>query len=512
MQFSKNKKLNKAELLKNEGKYKEALQLLNNLEEKANLPPQEKLACQLLKSTCLNRLGQDEDALKLAKQVYQESKRMGNLLLSFDASIEIAEALLFLGKLDKSFEIIDRSESLLKLITQEPSKELMRRKASIAYLKGFFHSEKGELDLSLQFLKQSLKLQEGLGYKQDIARSLTQLGIIYLFKGEFERAHGYYERGLILEENGFNRNIPHLYIGIQITSSYNGELEAALECIKRGLAFAEELNDKYLIPMFLNNMGLTYYQQNDLIRAFDCIERSLIGFEKINNIGMIITVLDSLIELAIHMNSYEQAQRYFNRMKLYIDQEKSKLNDAIYRMDEILMLKISPKANDRVKAKKLFLQFVEEEIVWWDIRIHVLLHLCDILLIELRESNDLKVVDELQYYITQILDIVENQNIYWYLAEIYLFQSKMFLLILDLKKAQRSLTQAQHICEKCGFSRLGIRVSNEQEELAKQLSRWEDLKQSRITIDKRMDFARLDEQLLRMFQLRFFLKKQISTQ
>jgi hypothetical protein len=34
MQFSKIKKLNKAELLKNEGKYKEALRILNNLEEK----------------------------------------------------------------------------------------------------------------------------------------------------------------------------------------------------------------------------------------------------------------------------------------------------------------------------------------------------------------------------------------------------------------------------------------------------------------------------------------------
>lgn len=512
MQFSNIKKLNKAQLLKNEGKYREALRILNNLEEKANLPSQEKLSCQLLKSTCLNRLGQDEDALTLSKQIYQESKRLGNLLQSLDASIEMAEALGFLGRLDECSEIIDRSESLLKRITQEPSKELVRRKASIAFLKGFFYLDKGELDLSLQLTKEALTLQEELGNKQDIARSLTQLGILYLYKGEIEHARAYYERGLALEKNGFNRNIPHLYLGIQVISSYNGELEAAMEYIKRGLALAKELNDEYTISLFLNNMGLTYYQKNDFIRALNCIERSLIGFEKRNNIGMIIFVLDSLIELAIHMNSYDRAQQYFNRMKLFIDREKSKLNDAIYRMDKILMLKISPKASDRVKAKKLFQQFVEEEIVWWDIRIQALLHLCDILLIELRDTNDLKVVDELQSYITRILDIAENQNIYWYLAETYLFQSKMFLLILDLKKAQRSLTQAQHICEKYGFNRLGIRVSNEQEELAKQLSRWEDLKQSRINIDKRMGFARLDEQLLRMFHLRFFLKKQVSTQ
>jgi len=510
MQISKIQKLKKAELFKNEGKYKEALRLLNNLEEKANLPPQEKLTCQLLNSVCLNRLGQDEDALKLSKQVYQESKRLGNLLQSLDASIEIAEALFFLGRLDEGSEIIDRSESLLKLITQEPSKELVRRKASIAFLKGFFYADKGELDLSLQLSKEALTLQEELGNKQDIARTLNQLGILYLYKGEIERAQGYFERGLALEKNGFNRNIPHLYLGFQIILSYSGELEKSMEYAKRGLAFAEDLNDEYSIPLFLNNIGLTYYQQNDLIRALNYIERSLIGFEKRNNIGLIIFVLDSLIELAIHMNSYDQAQQYFNRMKLFIDQEKSKLTDDIFRMNKILMLKISPKAGDRVKAKKLFQQFVEEEIVWWDIRIHALLHLCDIILTELRDTNDLKVVDELQSYITRILDIAENQNIYGYLAETYLFQSKLFLLILDLKKAQRSLTQAQHICEKYGFNRLGIRVSSEQDELAKQLSRWEILKKSRNSINKRMDFAHLDEQLQRMFHLRFFLKKQIS--
>ena len=60
--------------------------------------------------------------------------------------------------------------------------------------------------------------------------------------------------------------------------------------------------------------------------------------------------------------------------------------------------------------------------------------------------------------------IAENQNISLYLAETYLLQSKMYFLILDLKKAQRSLIQARDICEKYGFNRLAIRVSSEQEE------------------------------------------------
>ena len=121
-------------------------------------------------------------------------------------------------------------------------------------------------------------------------------------------------------------------------------------------------------------------------------------------------------------------------------------------------------------------------------------------------------MDDLQSYITRILDIAEDQNFNLLLVETYLLQSKMYLIILDLKKAQRALTQAQQICENYGFKRLGIRVSSKQEELAKQVNNWENLKKSRISIDKRMDFAHVDEQLLRMFHLRFFLKKQISTQ
>ncbi len=511
MQFSKKTKFSNVEQLKNEGEYKKVLRILNKLEKTVDLPFQKKYSYQLLKSTCLNRLGQNEDALKLAEQIYQGSKKLGNFLQSIDASIEIAEALLFLGRIDESFEIIDRGENILKTVTQELSKELIQRKASIAFLKGFYYMEKGELDLSVQFSEQSLMLHEELGYKQDIARSLTLLGILFLFKGEIERAQEYYERGLALEENSFNRNIPHIYIGIQIILWYNGEIERSLDYAKQGLAFAEELNDKYLIPMFLNNIGLTYYQKNDINQALDYIERSLIGFEKMNNIGMIIFVLDSLFDLAVNMKSYDRAQRYFNRMKLFIDQEKSKLNDVIYRLDKILVLKISNKVDDQVKAKKLLQQFVEEEIVVWEATIKALLHLCDMFLVELHNTNDLKLLDELMSYITRIRDIAENRNVYLFLAETFLLQSKIFLLLLDLKEAQRSLTQAQHICEKYGFNRLIVRIASEQEELAKQLSRWENLKKSRISINKRMEFAHLDDQLMRMFHLRFFLKKQFST-
>ncbi len=507
MQFSKIKKLNEAEELKNQGKFKEALRVITKLEKKADLPFQEKLSCQLLKSTCLNRLGQNEDALKVSEHIYQETKRLGNPLQTLDASIEIAEALLFLGRLDRSFEIIDRSENLLKTITQEPSKETMQRKASLSYLKGFFYSEKGELDLALQFLEQCLTLQEEIGNKQDIARALTQLGIRFGLKGELERAREYFEKGLALEGNGFNRNIPHLLMGIHGILGFLGESKSSLEYCKRGLAFADELNDNYLIPMFLNNMGLIFYEQNDFDLALDYIEKSLMEYEKINNISMIIIVLSSLFDLAIHINSYSRAQQYLNRMEQLKDREKSKTNDTIYRLYKVLLLKVSPKASDRVKAKELLQQFVEEEIVYWPITITAFLHLCDLLLIELRDSNNLIILDQAQSYITRIHDLAKNQHSYSLLAETLLLQAKLQLITLDLKKAQHLLVQALHICEKYGLNRLVIRVSSEQEELAKQLSIWENLKKSRISINERMDFARLDEQLLRMFQLRLFLKK-----
>lgn len=506
MIYSNIKEFIKAEQLKDEGKYIEALQIVSNIEKKGNLKPVEQFKCLLLKSTCLNRLGQRKKALKFAQQAYQKSQKQERDLELIDASIEMAEALEELGKIDKAFDIIIKCENLLKTITQCSVKELKQREASLTFIKGIIYHEKSELDRALENLEQSLELQEELGNKQDIARTLTWFGVIFFLKGELDHALEYYKRAWALEENSFNENVSQILMGFQIVYSSIGELDISLKYAKRGLAFSEKLKNKLYIGMFFNNIGLIYQQQGDLDGALEYLKRSLACMEEYGNNLLIFFVLDSIFNVALEMNSLEQARQYLNRIKQIKDREESKWIDAGYRVEKALILRKSLQASDQVKAKEILKQSVEEEVVNHEITVMALLNLCNLLLNELRNTNNLEILDEIYPYITRIHNIAKNQHSYWLLAETDILQAKLDLLTLDLEKSKASLTQAQLIAEKYNLTRLNIKISKEKKELLKQLNKWENLKKKKSFITERMELAHLDDQIVRMLHKRFYLK------
>ncbi|GAH55989.1 unnamed protein product, partial [marine sediment metagenome] len=67
-------------------------------------------------------------------------------------------------------------------------------------------------------------------------------------------------------------------------------------------------------------------------------------------------------------------------------------------------------------------------------RIDAIIHLCDLYLIELRITNDPEIINEIQPYIRELLDIAKNQHMYLVLAETCLLQAKLSLLTSDCLK------------------------------------------------------------------------------
>ena len=171
--YKKLKELSNAELLRNEGKFVEALEIIKRIEEKEDLIPQDKLSIHVLKCILLNKLGFYEDGLRLAEKTYKEADRLGNPLKLIEVSIEMAEALMFLLRFKESLEVIEKCEKFFKTITLETTIEHNRIDSAIALIKGYINLDnKFEIDLklSLKFLNYGLELQKKLGNKHEISR------------------------------------------------------------------------------------------------------------------------------------------------------------------------------------------------------------------------------------------------------------------------------------------------------------------------------------------------------
>ena len=512
MQISKNEEFLLAQKLNEEGKYEDALQIILDLELKEDPSPFDRLSCDLLKGSVMVMLGRYNEVLNLAERISQESQKLGKKLHLVDAFILKAKALYWLRRLDDTLDVIEQGERLLESLTDKSSLEIKKRVAWIVWVRSVAYWDKGESDLALKYLEQGLELGKETGDKQIIFRCLMLLGLYYNSKGEFDCALLYINRSLEIAKIMQNQKIA-AWSFTNLASIYyeKGELDNSIKYIKKANKLYKQTNNKLHFSGSLQFLGSIYRQKGEFNRALRYFERSLAMFEEIGDPLGICGVLNSLILLTLEKGDFKQTNLYFNRLKQINKKEKNqKLVNLLYRFDKALILKKDPQVINYTKAKNLLEQIINEEIISFGVYIAALLELCDLLLINLQETNDLKLLDMIQPHANKIIEIAskhEKVHSYWLLVEIYLFQAKLELITLDLNEAQRSLITAHRIAEKYGLNLLILRILNEQEELQKQFNKWESFKNSKAIITERIELAHVNEQLVRMLRKRVYLEK-----
>jgi tetratricopeptide (TPR) repeat protein len=503
MSHTESKELTQAKKLIDEGKYDEVLQLIDSLEQMKSLTLQDKVSCRLLKCNLLFWQWKFEEMLKIAGQIYKESLELGRNLQSVDALILSAKALKFLQREEEAINVINQAEELLKTYTQELPEDYMQREAHIYIVKGMRSpSTSYKVDDQLKFLEQSLVLGEKLGNKVLITESLYYIAyILGGEKGELNRAIKYLKRSLLFAEESNNKYYMAInLLFLMIFHNNKGELDRSLMYGEQGLTLCEKINNKQVIAGSLTQIGNVYRGKGNFSRALGYLERGLALREDLGINLHTSTTLTNLIGAAVEMGDLELAQKYFNRLKQINEQEESKWINSCFRFSNAILLKTSTRAKNRVKAEEIFKEIIEEEGVLY--KIEALLELCDLLLVELRITNDAEVLKEIKIHLNRILEFSEKTNSFLFLAETYLLQAKVALITFDTNEARRFLTRAQEVAEKYGLNLIAMKISNEHDELLKQLEMWENLKESKAPLAERMELSRLNDQMEGMVKRR----------
>ena len=507
MSHAESKELIQIKKLIDDGKYDEALRLIDSLEQMKSLTLQDKLSCQLLKCNLLYWQWKFEEMLKIADQTYKESLKLGRNLQSVDALILSAKALKFLDKEEEAINVINQTEELLKTFTRELPEDYLQREAHIYLVKGISIYK---MDDQLKFLEQSLVLREKLGNKAMIAESLFHIAhILGIQRGELNHAIKYLKQSLLFaEESNSKFNIAIDLAFLMLFHITKGELDQSLMYGEQCLTLFENINNKQWIAGSLTQIGNIYRYKGNFNRALEYLERGLALREELGiNLTTSIT-LANLIFAAVDMGDLELAQQYFNRLKQLNEQEESKWINSTFRICNAVLLKTSKRAKNRVKAEEIFREIIEEEGVLS--KIDALLELCDLLLVELRITNDAEVLKEIKTNLNRILEFSEKTNSFWYLAETYLLKAKVALITYDTNEARRFLTRAQEIAEKYGLNLIAMKISNEHDELLKQIDVWDKLKESKAPLSERMKLAQLNEQMERIVRKREIIVPELT--
>ncbi|MFX1569593.1 MAG: tetratricopeptide repeat protein [Promethearchaeota archaeon] len=510
------KELIRAKKLVNKGKFDDVLLLIRKVEQMRDISLHDLVSWHLLKCDILFQQYLLKELNSLAEKTYKESLRLRKSLLSIDALYYWGWALIWLRNPEKVEEIIIHGEKLLKTLIHELPRNYRQREGSLAYLKGWLYRlsffSKHDLDLALKHFKHSLTLREQFGSKHEIAESFLSIGSIFLINnGELNHAFKYIERALtIAKESNKKFTIAWSFYYKAIYHSYKGELDRSIIINEYILSLFKELNSKGIIGHILNNLAEDYRKKGELDRALKYSEQSLAHYEEIGILKDTANAYDYLIQILIDKGDLERAQNSLRDLEQITIQLNDKQINLMYLFDKALVLKTSTRAINRGKAEEILKELLEEKNIIYESHLMVLLHLCDLLIVDLRMTGDLDVLNDINSCITQILDITEKSRSYWVLGEAYLLQAKLALFTLDLKKARRLLTKGQQITENYELNLLAQRISNEHDELLKKLDMWKNLKKTEISLTKRMELSQLNEQMGLMVRKRVVVVPELS--
>ncbi|MFX1279360.1 MAG: tetratricopeptide repeat protein [Promethearchaeota archaeon] len=462
MRISMHQDLERAMKLIGEGKIEEPLQIFDNFKNLEHITPRDKHYYRFFKGTIVFQMGKLQEGLKIAEQDYKENESKNNPLFLIDAVFLKWNILLLLGKGHEERENVIFCEKLLKSVTKESPSELKLREGFLFCMKGFFLYWEQKYDEAIELYKKSLLIFEKYVITSIlIPFTLNLLGLSYRAKGELDLA-----------------------------------LESHKKCIELSRGSSIAINMRTGVTY--SNIGEIYFQKGSLDQASEYYKKSLKVFEQyktalaVSRIGI---SFDSLIKVYLYKRSPEEAQQHLNLFYQYIKRNNISKNFSWYRLAKARMLKSSPRIRNRAEAEKILRELIGEHRGVDNEFIIAIIELCDFYFEELRLTNEIEIIDDIQPLIERLLKESKRTNSYTLQAQTYLLHGKISLLQINMSDARRYLTQAQSIAEEHGLQLLAREISMEHDKLLDQLDEWEDLKIKETSISERMNLASLKESI-----------------
>jgi tetratricopeptide (TPR) repeat protein len=444
----------------NEAKFEDALQHIEHIEEQVGLNSVDSLETRKYKGYIYTFLGQPENALKFAEDLYQRSQEMNLPLFTLDALFIKQVIFVYLSNIEDFHKTLELSVKLLSSIPRGYSPEFQEREANLLFMKAWANYLKGNFDLSLDYGNRGFKL-------------ITQV-----------------------DPNSYW--IPIILARMALTYVGKGKLKQALECLENASSLIP--NEEYAGPMFEKGVcyyifGRVYLQKGNLNKSLEyfIMTHEINKLHKYGRIGIGSTgwPFFHIISVLILQGKHDQAKNYLQQFKHFTEENDSWLSRLVYKLSQALVLKSSSRLHDRVEAENILKKIIKENKLL-DVTNAALIYLCDWYFEEFQISHQMEILEDIQLLIDRLQKTAELQNSYSSLANVKLLQAKLALLQINMVEARKLLSEAQKIAEEHGLQLLAGEISREHDHLLEELKLWESFKKEQSSVEERLKLASVE--------------------
>ncbi|MHA2366011.1 MAG: tetratricopeptide repeat protein [Candidatus Hodarchaeales archaeon] len=481
----------------NEWKLEEALQHIENLEE------EHKIVGICVIGELYLILGRMETTYQLVEPLLQIAIKRQKKELEGRIRFIIAFALAWLTRFEHAQLEINNWEKEYEFL-DHGSKEATMWESNLTYVKGIFHWRKGNYKSALNFLQRSLFLSKLMGGKTHIAFRLYYIGIVYHNNGDMKLAmQSWLESQTLAEITGHIIISTYCLYWISIYDYRQGDPDLALEKLQKVLSvFKQELPVSIeAIAYPVHAIGLLYYRNGNLPRAYQYVTESLEIREAINHHMGIATSLFDLIQLSTELDVKKEAYENLNQLQTLSKKTQHPIIKLQSRLAEAFIFKTSNRLYEKMRAYEIFRQILEEKVINYELTVFAILNLCDLLVIEIQITNDEEALKEVEDLFQKLIDLGHQQNTYSLVIEALLLQSKVFLVLGNANKAENYLEQARITAEMKSLLYLVPKISQHQDMMNMQLSRWIDLATKHAEMRERLIEADLQNYIQQCLQL-----------
>ncbi|MHA2028023.1 MAG: tetratricopeptide repeat protein, partial [Candidatus Kariarchaeaceae archaeon] len=340
-----------------------------------------------------------------------------------------------------------------------------------------------------------LEIGQTLGNKSLLGAIHNNMGHVCTQLGNIKHAYDSFQQSLAIAEeleNDYQRYYPLSNLGIYY---YNkGELDKSYDYHQRALRIAESINNRSNIASEFREISQIHRMKGEFDLALKYLQDSLEFRKEVGNPIWITFNLIYLIEIALDLEDVDLAHQYSNEIKNLSRKSNNKLINQIARMSSGLIFKNSSRLKDKAASIDIFRRIVEEDIIDYDTTINSILHLCDLLLFELKLTSEEEVLIEIHFLTAKLIQIAEANNSHMLICEILGLQSNIALMEGNFELALKLLDEAISLSHENESYNLEKKFTAIKDEMVRQTEFWRKSIEGEGVVG-RMDMSHIEEYL-----------------
>ena len=492
------------EFLFEKSRFAEGLSKIETYEKQINPDFKEITTIQIMKIKFYEKLGLYKEGLTLAKQMLQNQKIISIPIFEIDIFIEMSKILFSMGKIDEIEKNLIIAEKKLLSIQTATEVDIMERMGNLIILRMGCYWHKGELDNALFYAKFNLDIRLKLKKQLNIANAYNNVGVMYNARGDLIKSLRYLKQAFeIYSEINSSRGFSKTSNNIGAILIQLGKLNESLKFMEKSLEIDNSDGYSEGIRVGSQNIGEVYWHKGEYEKALNYLYSGLEISLKSDDKFQISEILVPIIAVLLELDHLKLANYYLHQLELIKNHEENKIIQQRYYLSSAMVLRKGKTKGSLLKAEKNLRYIIEDEIRYHDITVKALLMLSEILLDKFENTNNLRIVNDINRNIRKITTITKNTNSYSLLVESLLIEAKIALFFFNFNVSQQYLEKALKIANKFELNRLKIKVLNEYDVFFNNYSFWENLSKKDQENFKKEQLQMIKSQILNFFSPKF---------